>query len=157
MSTIQPARFVDRDAFFLAGLQRAHFHASAPDSIPAQWQDFVLHLPLENEAAHATYGVIIKADDAGDTLDYMTGIEVTGKGPLPAELGLLELAPARYAVFLHNGSVAGVPTTMQAIFTDWLPQSGSVRAERPFFERYGDRFNPETGEGEIELWIPIKD
>lgn len=156
MPIIQPIRFDDREAFMLAGLRRIHSTESAPDSIPAQWQDFVSHLPLENEAAHATYGVTIKIDDAANTLDYMAGIEVTGKVPLPKGLVLLEPASARYAVFLHKGSVADVPTTMQAIFTDWLPQSGIIRAESPFFERYDERFNPETGEGEIELWIPVR-
>lgn len=156
MSIIQPNRFDDRRAFLLAGLRRVHSSVSAPESIPAQWQDFVSYLPLENEADHTTYGVSIKIDDTAKTLDYMAGIEVTSKAVLPPDLVLLEIASARYAVFLHKGTVADVPNTMQAIFADWFPQSNEIRAENPFFERYDERFNPETGEGEVELWIPVR-
>jgi AraC family transcriptional regulator len=43
----------------------------------------------------------------------------------------------------------------------WLPESGHeiVRgtADAPnFFERYSEEFDPRTGMGGMEVWIPIK-
>jgi AraC family transcriptional regulator len=43
----------------------------------------------------------------------------------------------------------------------WLPRSGHevahVVVDAPdFFERYGEDFDPKTGMGGIEVWIPIK-
>ena len=29
--------------------------------------------------------------------------------------------------------------------SDWLPESGTTVVEAPWFERYGDEFNPQTG------------
>jgi AraC family transcriptional regulator len=28
--------------------------------------------------------------------------------------------------------------------------------DAPFFERYDERFDPRTGMGDVEIWVPIK-
>jgi AraC family transcriptional regulator len=61
-----------------------------------------------------------------------------------------------YAVFQHRGHVAGVRSTFVAIWNDWLPKSGRQVAEAPSFERYGPEFNPQTGLGGFEIWIPLE-
>jgi AraC family transcriptional regulator len=42
----------------------------------------------------------------------------------------------------------------------WLPTSGHERAKAQgppdFFERYGEGFDPQTGYGDIEVWVPVK-
>jgi AraC family transcriptional regulator len=45
---------------------------------------------------------------------------------------------------------------MSAIWSQWLPSSGHKFADAPFFERYDNRFDPRTGEGEVELWLPLE-
>jgi len=45
---------------------------------------------------------------------------------------------------------------MNAIWNSWLPQSGYVAADAPGLERYDERFNPETGLGGFEIWIPVR-
>ena len=45
---------------------------------------------------------------------------------------------------------------MNTIRSKWLPDSGHEAADAPDFERYGERFDPATGEGGCEIWIPIK-
>ena len=34
--------------------------------------------------------------------------------------------------------------------------SGYELGGTPDFERYDERFNPETGTGEMEIWVPVK-
>jgi predicted transcriptional regulator YdeE len=37
----------------------------------------------------------------------------------------------------------------------WPPQSGYQAADAPGLERYDEKFNPETGLGGFEIWIPV--
>jgi AraC family transcriptional regulator len=39
----------------------------------------------------------------------------------------------------------------------WLPASGLKLADAPNFERYDDNFDPLTGNGGLEIWVPVKD
>ena len=45
---------------------------------------------------------------------------------------------------------------MNAIWNDWLPASEYKAADAPGFERYDENFNPHTGLGGFEIWIPVK-
>ena len=46
---------------------------------------------------------------------------------------------------------------MMTIWGKYLPESGHEVADAPNFERYGPEFDPRTGNGGLEVWIPIKD
>jgi AraC family transcriptional regulator len=46
---------------------------------------------------------------------------------------------------------------MTAIWNKWIPQSGLKVVAAPSFERYGPEFNPKTGLGGVEIWIPIEE
>jgi len=62
-----------------------------------------------------------------------------------------------YAVFDHRGPLSALQHTVGAIFDEWLPNSGSVPAEGPlaFFERYGTNFDARSGQGDVEIWLPV--
>ena len=62
----------------------------------------------------------------------------------------------RYAAFRHNEHISNVRRTWFTIFNKWLPESGYKLAEGPEFELDGQGFNGITGEGGLEIWIPIK-
>lgn len=80
---------------------------------------------------------------------------------LPAEFVAAEIPAARYAMFPHEGHVSQMRYTFNAIFTEWLPKSG-LEPDRdakgiPFcLERYGPGFDPQKGEGNIEIWVPVR-
>ena len=59
-------------------------------------------------------------------------------------------------VFTHREHIAAIRQTWLTIFSKWLPESGYKLAEGPEFERYGEDFNPRTGSGGVEIWIPIE-
>jgi AraC family transcriptional regulator len=75
---------------------------------------------------------------------------------VPAELARLRVAPQRYAVFRHREHISGIRRTMNTIWSKWLPESGHEVADAPDFERYGEEFEPDTGNGGLEIWVPIK-
>jgi AraC family transcriptional regulator len=64
-------------------------------------------------------------------------------------------------VFPHHEHVSKISNTVDAIWRGWLPTSGyapiQANSDVPYmFERYGEKFNPETGMGDTEIWIPLQ-
>ncbi|SEB58316.1 GyrI-like domain-containing protein [Terriglobus roseus] len=153
MSTTLPSpKFRDGAKRLLAGSLQTHTIAVAAESIPVQWGDFfALDVP-EIHTASVTYGVVIRADD--ETMDYMCAIEV------PSFDGVRSphretLPAARYVVFTIDG-LEHIGEQWSAIYASWLPTSGYNLAKSPAFERYDDRYDPESETGPIELWVPVE-
>jgi AraC family transcriptional regulator len=59
-------------------------------------------------------------------------------------------------VFHQRDHIATIRATCAAIWNTWLPASGHAAADAPTFERYGPEFDPLTGTGGFEIWVPIK-
>jgi len=89
-------------------------------------------------------------------MDYTAGVEVRSSSKVSAPLSIVDVPLQFYAVFTHRGHVSGVRLTCDAIWNDWFPRLEAIPANGPQFEKYDARFNPETGEGEMEIWIPIQ-
>ena len=75
---------------------------------------------------------------------------------LPAEFAHIRIAPQRYAVFEHREHISAIRSTWHAIWNDWLPAYGYRVVDAPDFERYDESFDPHTGNGGLEIWIPIE-
>ena len=60
-----------------------------------------------------------------------------------------------YAVLRHLDHVSAIGTAIDKIWNTWVPQSGLKVKESPWFERYTEEFNPQSGMGGMEIWIPI--
>jgi AraC family transcriptional regulator len=140
----------------IAGLTQRYSYDSRGAGIPLQWQRFVPHLGnVPGQVGTATYGVCYNDDEEG--IDYLCGIEVSDLSRIPTTFAGVRLAERRYAVFVHRDHISSIRSTVQAIWNEWLPRSGYRAANVPDFERYGARFNPVTGAGEMELWVPIEE
>jgi AraC family transcriptional regulator len=59
-------------------------------------------------------------------------------------------------VFSHREHISSIRRTMNTIWNQWLPASGHVPADAPHFERYSEQFDPVTGMGGVEIWLPLK-
>jgi AraC family transcriptional regulator len=151
---LAPPRFVDAPALLIAGMTQRHKYGGDP-AIPSQWQRFGAYIgAIPGQVGNVTYGIVTNVDD-NDTFDYVCGVEVQSFSDIPKELMTLRVPSRRCAVFTHSGHVSSIPQTIRAVWRDWLPASGHKAAELPFIERYDERFNPRTGEGEVELWLPL--
>lgn len=152
---LAPPRFEKLPERMLAGLTE-RYNCESPAGIPSQWQRFTPYLgTIRGQVGQLAYGVIYNFDKEGN-FDYLCGVEIKGSVELPGELTTLTVPAREYAIFLHRGHVAGVRSTFTAIWNDWVPQSGREVAEAPSLECYGPEFNPQTGLGGFELWIPLK-
>lgn len=139
----------------IAGLNQT-YSMETRTLIPQQWQRFVPQGTAIAAPGKDFYGVCWNTTaDCG--FDYLTGVEVSGSRPLPAGFTTLKLDSRRYAVFAHTGHVSMIPATIDTIWTRWAPDCGLKLAKAPCFERYTAEFNPHTGLGGMEIWIPLED
>ncbi|MGF1623849.1 MAG: GyrI-like domain-containing protein [Alphaproteobacteria bacterium] len=149
-------RFVDGKAMRIVGIRQTHVGSNA--GIPAQWLRFAPHIGrVPGEVDGAAYGVCIdRCSGDGQSFDYIAGVEVASTAAAPEGLSPLSLPARRYAVFHHPGHVSSLPDTIEAIWRTWLPGSGEQPAGEPaFLERYGEAFDPLTGAGGMEIWVPL--
>ena len=155
LEKLDPPRFENAKAFCVAGLaERCSSDSSA--RIPAQWQRFQPYIGnIPAQVGSVAFGVVYNGDDEGNA-DYLCGVEVTDYSNLPPELSRVRIPETRYAVFSHRDHVSTIRRTFNTIWSKWFAYSGHEPADAPFFERYDERFNPTTGLGGLEIWIPLK-
>jgi AraC family transcriptional regulator len=157
---IDPPRFETRDAFTVAGLRVRYdtMGSSGTVEIPNQWRrfaPFIGHIP--DAVGNLTYGVFYDFDSAEGGFAYIAGAEVSRTDDLPKEFESLRIPKQRYAVFTHRGHISTIPQTMQAIWQKGIVAANLKPADSASFERYDERFNPVTGDGEVEVWMALED
>lgn len=152
---LEAPRFETLKTLLIAGVGQ-HYTAETSAGIPAQWQKIVPYLgSIPGQVGWTTYGVVCQTDDAGNT-EYVCGVEVSDFTKVQPELRRLRIPDQSYAVFAHRGHVSTVRRTWHTIWNKWLPESGYRVAEAPELERYGKEFDPRSGNGGFEIWIPVK-
>lgn len=94
---------------------------------------------------------------AADNLRYDACLTLDREIAPEAEVGVQTIAGGRYAVFVHCGPYELFQATYDAIFGDWLPQSGERLRDAPSFELYlnsPDKTPPP--ELRTEIWLPLE-
>lgn len=148
-------REVDCGPLLLAGLLE-HYKDGDMSAIPNQWQRFapwIGHIP--HQVPHVSYGVVFSGGD-DVTTDYLTAMEVSEFSDVPAPLSRLRLGAQRYAVWTHAGHISEIQSVWRAIWGEWVPHKVKLRGDAPFFERYPETFDPITGNGGFEIWLPVE-
>jgi AraC family transcriptional regulator len=155
LDNIVPPRFETGKAMLIAGVGDRFSHENGA-GIPGLWQRF--HQYVQNfpgRIGQVAYGVCCNGDDAGN-FDYIAGVEVPDFADLPREFSRVRIPEQNYAVFTHNDHISSIRRTVNTIWNQWLPSSGFQIADAPNFERYDEKFDPATGNGGFEIWVPIK-
>ena len=125
------------------------------DKIPTQWERFVSHIgKVPGQIGKTSYGVCWKL--SGNSFEYLSGVEVDEGATLPADFKTVKIPAGEYVIFTHPEHVSVIGTTIDKIWNSWVPESGLKIANAPCFERYTEKFNPHTGMGAIEIWLPIE-
>lgn len=53
------------------------------------------------------------------------------------------------------GHVSEIQAVWRTIWAEWVPGQVKRLADAPFFERYPETFDPMTGKGGFEIWLPV--
>jgi AraC family transcriptional regulator len=149
-------RFETSKPLLVAGVGERYNHENGA-GIPGQWQRFH-HVvgDIPGRLGKVAYGVCCNGDDAGN-FDYIAGVEVSDFSDLPREFAKVRIPEQRYAVFTHADHISTIRRTVNTIWNHWLPASGLKAADAPSFERYDERFDPLTGNGGLEIWVPVRE
>jgi AraC family transcriptional regulator len=153
---LQAPRFSTSKPLLVAGISD-RYSCENGAGIPGQWQRFhqcVANIP--NRVGQVAYGVCCNGDDAGN-FDYIAGVEVSDFSDLPREFSSVRIPEQRYAVFAHRDHISTIRRTVNTIWNHWLPASGLKAADAPTFERYDENFDPLTGNGGLEIWVPVRE
>jgi AraC family transcriptional regulator len=153
---LSPPRFVTGTPLLVAGLGERYTWESGA-AIPGQWQRF--HQQVHNipgRIGRIAYGVCCNGDDAGN-FDYIAGVEVSDFSDLPREFSSVRIPEQKYAVFAHGDHISTIRRTINTIWNQWLPASGMKAADAPSFERYDENFDPMTGNGGLQIWMPVRE
>ena len=122
-------------------------------ALPMQWAAFGPSIPMPPEGGEPTsFGVALSTDDPG-CFRYMTAYPLAPGDALPARLSLLTVPAGAYLVFPHEGHVSTFNKTVSAACAGRRPAKGFPS----FLEYYGPGFDPETGLGDMEVWLPLAD
>jgi AraC family transcriptional regulator len=157
LDNLKAPRFETGKALLVAGIGERCTHENEGAFIPSLWQRF--HQVVDNipgRIGKVAYGLCCNGDDAGN-FDYVAGVEVTDFSDLPREFQGVRIPEQRYAVFTHSEHISTIRRTVNTIWNHWLPASGMKAADAPNFERYDEKFDPGTGNGGLEIWIPVRD
>jgi len=153
---LQAPRFEISKPLLVAGIGERYNHENGA-GIPLQWQRFNQSIHnIPDRIGPVAYGVCCNGDDAGN-FDYIAGVEVSDFSNLPREFSRVRIPEARYAVFTHSEHISTIRRTVNTIWNHWLPASGLKAADAPSFERYDANFDPVTGNGGLEIWVPVRD
>jgi AraC family transcriptional regulator len=155
-ANLQPPRFETAKAMLVAGVGERYNHCDN-GGIPNQWQLFHQKVgDIPDRVGNLAFGVCCNGDDSGN-FDYIAGVEVSDFSDLPREFARVRIPAQRYVVFRHTEHISTIRRTVGAIWNQWLPQSGLKVADAPNFERYDEKFDGATGNGGLEIWVPVKE
>ncbi|KKB13523.1 hypothetical protein VE25_01450 [Devosia geojensis] len=149
MADLEEPQRKQRDAFTVVGLG-GRFRMDGPNTIPGLWQKFQPYEGTLGEVLGYWYGV---CGDWKEDFFYMAGVEVARvPADLPAELTVHKFPAQDYLVFRHETHLSELNQTFAAIFGRYIPENGYH--PRDCFELYDENFDPQTGLGGIEIWVP---
>jgi AraC family transcriptional regulator len=158
LNDLEPPRFETLPSMLFAGLQETYAYGGNA-AIPSLWQKFNAHFGhIAGQIGNVAYGICTHVEGETEKFRYMAAVGMADAGELPEGFSTLKIPAQRYAVFTHRGHVSGIPATMHKIFGTWWPTSGLEHGDLPdMFERYDERFDPYTGMGVTEIWLPVKE
>jgi AraC family transcriptional regulator len=152
---LPPPRFVSGDPMLVVGLVERHSFG-ATQGIPGQWQRFMQHYAdIPDKVQPIPLGISANMDDDGN-FEYMAAVEVSKASDLPKGLQQWRIPAQHYAVFRHDAHVSTIGQTYSAIFNAWLPAHGRRAANGPTIEHHLETFDPRTGLGGVDIWVPLE-
>jgi AraC family transcriptional regulator len=158
---LETPRSVERGPLLLAGARVRY--PMTEQSLPAvaeQWARFGAVIPtVPGLTGAGAYGLFWNMFGGGASFEQMTAVEVERLSGLPDSLATMTVPASHYVVFAHPHHVSKLRNTVNTIWHKWLPDSGHVPVggDVPeFIEWYGQDFDPMTGSGTMEVWIPVK-
>lgn len=155
--TLKP-KIVEKSEFKVIGLK--YFGANNNNEIPNLWRKFFERIKeIKNRVELKTsLGVCEYVSNLTNESEfgYIACVEVNSLNEIPKGMVGEIVTSNKYAVFTHRGLSDTLGDTYEYIYSTWLPKSGYELAPSHDFELYDERFDLESENSEIDIYIPIK-
>lgn len=157
------AKIVELPEIILAGLSCKTSEKDNKENatIPKLWDTFIPFMQILKPIPIVSYGVGW-SDEMPDQFteegqfEYLAGIEADEFDLVPDNLEQFIIEPGRYAMFEHIGSLDRLPETYELLYSRWLDENALLPRQGIEIERYGSRFNIESENSVLEIFIPVK-
>ena len=133
---------------------------TSPKGIPELWQRFAPHIgKIPGQIGNIAYGIVTNDGSNPAKFNYTAAVRVNAFANVPAQLNKLTIPAHQYKVFRHDAHASQISSTVEKLhkmgaFTAGIPSEGKFLA---FLEYYGEQFDPKSGLGGMEVWLPSKD
>lgn len=145
----------------VVGIERPFISALSPKRnnhvvIPRLWQDFGAQMAsIPHRANDLCFGAIWCDDGECGRCRYLACVEVSSADEVPDGMVSRELRGGMHAIFTHKGSMIRFDRTVGYVYGSWLPRSGHRLRDAPEIEIYGEKFDPESPDSEMEFCLPV--
>jgi predicted transcriptional regulator YdeE len=129
-------------------------YSNAAQVLPAIWAEFFRRENEIGAAADARLFGVMSME--GDATIYLAGVETEADAIEPFGLASATIPMGRYLAVTHYGDAATIAATTERAYKEVFPASGKVMRLAPHLEVYDDRFNPDSPDSAMEIWIPIE-
>lgn len=156
VASLASPRIETAPARLIAGIGARYEGSGGMSGIPPQWrrlEPYFGHVP--GAVGDAGFGVNHAFDQEG-AFSYLAGMQVSHDYGLPNIFQTLSLPEQRCAVFTHKGHVSGIPASMRAIWEHWNVGADRQAIDCSCVEVYGTEFDASTGEGDVQIWVPVE-
>ncbi len=159
MNTV-PEIYMQKEMCFV-GLRTSFFGTDSEknnigEKLPPLWQQFLSRLPeIRNTVGGTCYGIVRQLKENSDELEYFCAIEVTALSDIPEGMLTIKTPACTYAKFTHKGAVNLIDSTVNYIYSTWLPRSGRRHTYAADLEFYGAGYRPDSDESIMHYAIPI--
>lgn len=134
-----------------------HFSLSEMQGIPELWRNFMRRCSeLDPPMKSPPIGVMGLVAEDGSFVYGCAAPIGSKETPLPG-LKKLRIASRRYAVFKHSGHISAIRGTYAQIWDGALVDRGWTMAPYASLEVHPPEFDTRSGDGGVEIWVPILD
>jgi len=88
---------------------------------------------------------------------YMPALAFSSKELIAADMSVIEIPAASYAVYTHEGSVAHLHKTFHKIYHEVIPSTTLKINDTYDLEWYDERFKGMADDSALDIYIPLKD
>ena len=154
-SECKPTRIGRLGERVIAGVD-GHYDMTTRVAIPTQWANYnAMGYATDAMVPNGYYGLSHDMQPDG-SFGYLCGMQLQKGAIAPQGLTALTVPAGNYAKFRCQVPITQMREEFNRVMCEWLPGSGYLLGDGPCVEYYGPEFDPATGEGGFELWIPVK-
>lgn len=159
--TMEP-KFVERGEELVVGMADS-FGEDCHQDISKLWERFNERShEIKNVKSGYALGLCLASHPdvpikEGDSIVYSACLPVTKIEDIPKAMISYKIPPAKYAVFTHSGPISTIQNTVKYIWGTWVPKHSDIhKKDAPDFELYDERFNVDTLDGEVDIYVAVK-